>query len=120
MSTKISNEKFPGGKGEKPALLKSMSKEVANDEEPALSKDLSKETTETAKSFLGQVGSPTIPRPESYRIPKKKKETEGRKIIFQLKVLYLHLFQILKMILKMKLIKMLIFQNQNQSQIPLK
>ena len=41
---KFSNNKFSQvEKVKKPALQKSMSKEVANDEEPALSKDLSKE-----------------------------------------------------------------------------
>ena len=42
MSTKFPNEKFPGGKGEKPALPKGMSKEVAKGEKPASSKDLSR------------------------------------------------------------------------------
>ena len=46
------NKKFPGGKGEKPALPKGLSKEVANDEEPALSKDLSKEVKKPLVEFL--------------------------------------------------------------------
>ena len=54
MSTKFSNEKFPGGKGENQAFLRKMSTAVTKGENPALSKDLSKEVAKGENPALSK------------------------------------------------------------------